>query len=157
MHILQTIRDTNPTLAENLEAMAYESSTAFCYLCYVEAVDSNDCPRCPKCHSDDLARLLSGVGVDWGILWILEHIVAEKVPPVNIDELFEDHVSDCYGEDCQIGWIKIDTAHAVKNLDPVSWQMDKSEYADSLIEDGELLEGQDGMYYWVSDIEAHLL
>ncbi|MCB0361854.1 MAG: hypothetical protein KDD35_03995 [Bdellovibrionales bacterium] len=157
MYILQTIRETNPTLAENLEAFAYESSIAFCYPCYVEAIDSNDGPRCPKCHSDDLARLLCGVGVDWGVLWILEHIVTEKVPAVNIDEMFEDHVSDCYGGDCQIGWLNIDVAHAIKNLDAVSWRIAKSEYADSLIEDGELVEGQDGNYYWVSDLEKHLL
>ena len=91
------------------------------------------------------------------MLWILEHFIAEKVPPVNLDAMFEDHVSDCYDGDCQIGWLTINVAHAIQNLVPVSWRIAKSEYADSLIEDGELLEGRDGSYYWVSDIETHLL
>ena len=64
MDILQSVKETNPTLAENLEAVAYDFSKAFCYPCYVEAIDSDDGPRCPKCHSDNLARFHFGVGVE---------------------------------------------------------------------------------------------
>lgn len=50
-------------ISNKLNQLALSISMPFCYSDYIE------CPtgRCPKCGSDDLMRLLTGVGCDWGL------------------------------------------------------------------------------------------
>ena len=67
-------------------------------------------------------RLLPGVGCEYGTDWVIQEILAD-LSYVDIDERFEDSVRSCYPEQVDIGWLKVDTASAIKKLDPVSWDM----------------------------------
>jgi hypothetical protein len=80
-------------------------------------------------------RELEGVGVEYGTDWIISHILNTELSPINLDESFESMMEECYGGTTKIGWLEYDTVSAIKELDPVSYRMAKSEHADSLLED----------------------
>ncbi|MDP7320854.1 MAG: hypothetical protein QF441_09615 [Bacteriovoracaceae bacterium] len=61
-------------------------------------------------------------------------------------------IDDCYGEEVQIGFIKVSVSQAIKNLDPIAWDIAKSECFDSLIRDEEMIEIE-GSYYSKTDLE----
>lgn len=135
-------------IKNKLKDLALERTTAFCYMCY------KVCPSgiCKECGSDDLMRHLEGVGVEYGTDWAIKNILEEKLTQVDLDDLFEQVIDDCYGEEVQIGFIKSDISTAIKALDPVAWDIAKSEHLDSLLEDESIIEVTGG-YYWVSDLE----
>lgn len=134
-----------------LEQLAFDRTTPFCYGCYIKA------PKgvCTQCHSDDLMRHLEGVGVEWGTDWVIKHILSEELTSVDTDEAFEESIRGCYPEETVVGWLKVDTAFAIKELDPISWRIAKSEWEDQEVEDGGLITIDNGStYYWLSDVET---
>lgn len=54
----------------------------------------------------------------------------EEIEAADTDSLFEDSVRDCYPEETKIGWLAHDTALAIKELDPISWDIAKGEWLD---------------------------
>ena len=140
-------------LTKRLEALAWKRTKSFCYSCYKEVTSSH----CPTCLSDDFARLLPGEGVDFGIDWALEVLVGVHVQPVDVEEMFEQFISDCYPSTVEIGWIKVDTITAIKTLDPVSWTLAQNDWIDQELEEKNLYTFDSGeTYYASSDIEAFL-
>lgn len=138
------------TLAKKLESLALRKSIPFCYSCYVEA--PSGC--CARCHSDDLMRLVPGIGLDYGIRWVVDHLVKTNMSTAHVDEVFEESVRQCYPEIVEVGWLKLDTVDTIKNSDPLSWDLAQSEWIDAQIEDGQLVTFDNGgTYYWVSDLE----
>ena len=138
-------------IQNKLEELAFERTTPFCYSCY------QDCPSgcCKDCGSDDLMRHLKGVGVEYGTDWIIKSILEEKLLEVDLEESFAQMMDDLYGEEIQIGFIKTIVSCAIKELDPIAWDMAKSEYLDSLIKDESIIEIH-GKYYSKHEIEAFL-
>ena len=68
--------------------------------------------------------------------------------------VFERSVTDCYSETVKIGWIEYDTVSALKELDPVSWDIAHGEWLDSQVSDETLITFDNGScHYWVSEIE----
>lgn len=136
-------------ILKKLEKIAEDRTIPFCMSCHIKA------PKgiCPSCFSDDLMRHLDGVGVEWGTSWVIKHILQEEFTPVDTDEAFESSLEDCYPEETEIGFMRVNTIEAMKDLDPTWWEMAKSEYIDSLIEDGSIVE-VGGNYYWDYDLEA---
>lgn len=57
----------NSELQTKLESLAFQKSIPFCYGCYTEAPTG----RCNSCGSDDLIRLLPGIGCEYGTEWII--------------------------------------------------------------------------------------
>ena len=55
---------------------------------------------------------------------------------------------DCYPETTQIGWLKYDTVRAIKELDPVSWSMAKSEWIDSEESEDRIVSFDNGSSYY---------
>lgn len=140
-------------LNQRLESLAYKMSKPFCYHCYAVAPTGT----CASCGSDDLQRLIPGVGNEWGASWIIKHILEEHVQPMDLDEEFEDCMASCYPETTTVGFLQVDTVTAMKELDPVSWDLAKSEWIDGLISDEEAVTFDNGStYYRVSDIEQFL-
>lgn len=140
-------------IQQKLEQLAFNRTTPFCYGCYIKA------PKgvCPKCHSDDLMRHLDGVGVEYGTSWIIKHILEEELTPVDTDEAFEDSIRSCYPEESQIGWLKVDTASAIKTLDPISWGIAQSEWESQESEEGNIITFDNGStYYWSHELEELL-
>jgi hypothetical protein len=86
----------NAEIKSQLQKIAYQKSNAFCMSCY-RAVTTK---YCPECHSDDLAREMKSVGVDWSVDFIIKHILQENLTPVNLSEEFEEFVRQCYPQCC---------------------------------------------------------
>ena len=139
-------------IKNKLTELAFERTTPFCYSCY------ELCPsgKCKDCGSDDLMRHLEGVGVEYGTEWVIESILSEELNEVDLEECFEQMIDDCYGEEVQIGFIKVSVSQAIKNLDPIAWDIAKSEHLDSLIQDEEVIEIE-GSYYSKTDLENLLI
>ena len=138
-------------IKKNLEKLALEKTEPFCYSCYRIVKGTH----CPTCGSDDNMRHLEGVGVEYGTSWVIDYLIEENVKPTNTDELFEDMIRDCYSETTKVGWLELDTVSIIKDQDPVSYEMARQEYIDSIMEDGEGMEFG-GTYYWISDIEEYI-
>src|SRR5690606_7790220 len=105
------------------------------------------------CGSDGLMRHLEGVGVEYGTEWDMKDIHEEEVVEVDLEESYEQMIDDLYSEENQIGTIKTGISSAIKELDPIAWDMAKTEHLDSLIEDESVIEF-DGKYYWKHELES---
>jgi len=135
-----------------LKQLTVLKSIPFCYGCYSEAPSG----ICAKCGSDDLMRMVSGVGCEYGYDWIFTDILS-GFDPINDDELFEESMRECYPETTQIGWLKYDTVLAIKELDPVSWRIAKSEWIDAEESDERIVSFDNGSsYYDVSSLQEEL-
>jgi len=132
-----------------LTELALERSKPFCYSCYQDCTNG----YCSICGSDDLMRHLEGVGVEYGTDWVIKSILEEELSEVDLEESFEQMIDECYGEEIQIGFIKTNVSSAIKELDPIAWDLSKSEHLNSLIEDRSIFEFQ-GRYYWLNEVES---
>jgi hypothetical protein len=137
-------------IVEALTQIAVSKAIPFCYGCYIRA--AKGC--CTKCLSDDLMFELPNVGVEYGTDWLLRELVREHLTPADTREAFEQSVAECYPETVKIGWIETDTISALKELDPISWDIAHSEWIDSEVSDGNLITFDNGStYYSVHEIE----
>ncbi|MGE0175079.1 MAG: hypothetical protein AB7T49_19955 [Oligoflexales bacterium] len=136
-----------------LTRIAISQSIPFCYGCYTRAPSG----QCTSCLADDLMFELPGVAVEYGTDWMLRQILQEHLTYANTLEAFEQSVAEFYPETVKIGWIEYDTVSALKELDPVSWNMAHSEWIDTEICDGNLITYDNGLnHYWVSDLEQFI-
>ncbi len=142
----------NSDLKTKLEKLALQKSQPFCYSCY------HVCPTgvWQTCASDDLMRLTEN-GCEYGTDWVIEEIINENLTPVDLESAFEDFISECYPAQ-NIGFLQnIDTAWAIKNLDPIAWDLAKSEYIDTEESDEIIFSIDNGVtYYSTSDLENFL-
>ena len=80
-----------------LEEMAWKASRPFCYMDYVTVqTDEAGGAVCAECGSDDLMREVKGVGVEYGITWVMEHIVDTEGQRVDVEELYGGLLDECY-------------------------------------------------------------
>ncbi len=135
------------TLHARLESAAYKVSDNFCYSCY-KVVDGE---FCPTCHSDDFMRHLSGVGVEYGTEWVIQHLIEQHCTAVDGEDLFEEVLDECYPE-VTVGCCTFSPSAVMKELDPTCFRIGTQENLDSLAEDDQLYEC-DGAYYQMFDIE----
>ncbi len=146
------MRTTIENLTKRLEKIADKKSIPFCYGCYKEARSG----KCATCLSDDLMKLLPGVGCEYGD-WIIEHLVSQNVQSINAEELFESSMDGVYPETTVIGFIEVDTLTAIKEFDPICWRMAVQEYESQMEDDGELMSFDGGStYYLTNDIERYV-
>lgn len=140
-------------ILKKLENIALERTIPFCMSCYIKAPQG----ICPSCHSDDLAKWMDGVGLDWNLNFAIEHILQEELTPVNLDEVFEDMIRSCYPEETVVGWMKSDTVDLMKSQDPISWNIARDEYIDGLESDDKIISfDNSSTYYWKYDLESLL-
>lgn len=140
-------------IQQKLEKLAYKRTKPFCYQCYKTAPTG----RCSECSSDDLMRELDGVGVEYGVDWVIKHILETELTSVDTEEAFEDSIRSCYPETVQVGWMKLDTVQVMKDQDPISWRIAQSEWESQEDEEGNILSFDNGStYYWVHDLEEFL-
>lgn len=133
-----------------LAQIAFSKSIPFCYSCYTRAPSGT----CTTCLSDDLMLEYPNCGVEYGVDWIIREILREQLTPANTLDAFEESVAECYPETVKIGWIEYDTVSALKELDPVSWDMAHGEWCSSQFSDENLITFDNGSsHYWVSEIE----
>jgi hypothetical protein len=134
-----------------LKEQAHEESRPFCYGDYITvAVDEAGNAFCPKCGSDDLVREVPGVGVEYGYDWVIEHIVETEGEKVDIKEMYADLLDEIY-EPIKFGELEYSPSQVLESVDPLAFHMGADEYADSLVEDGDLIE-LDSNYYRLADV-----
>ncbi|MBW8036771.1 MAG: hypothetical protein FVQ79_14380, partial [Planctomycetes bacterium] len=138
------------TIHARLEAAAYKVTDNFCYSCY-KVVEGD---QCPQCWSDDFMRHLSGVGVEYGCEWVIEHLIKQHCTAVDGEELYEEILDECYPE-IAIGCCTFSPSDVMKELDPTCFRVGAQENLDSLTEDCQLYESE-GEYYQMFDIEEML-
>lgn len=131
----------SPKLEAAFEELAYERTEPFCYACYKVVKEK----YCPGCGSDDFMRHLEGVGVEWGIDWVIEHLIEEDGEQIDEEEEFAQMIDECYPI-IEVFGSEYDPSHVWKELDPIAFEMGASEYMDSLVQDGMLIE-VNGNYY----------
>ena len=137
-------------IQNQLESFAFKNSKPFCYSCYEVAPSG----RCSHCGSDDLMRLVDGVGCEWGVDWVIRHLIGEKLSPVNTEDQFEESVRQCYPEDIKVGWMNFDAISVMKEMDPICWRIARSEWESQEEEEGNLISFDNGgTYYLKDDIE----
>ncbi len=135
------------TLHARLESAAYKKSDNFCYSCY-KVVDGE---FCPTCHSDDFMRHLSGVGVEYGTEWVIQHLIEQHCTAVDGEDLFEEILDECYPE-VTVGCCTFSPSAVMKELDPTAFRIGAQENLDSLAEDSQLYE-TGGEYYTTHEVE----
>lgn len=136
-----------------LKDLAHEQSRPFCYSDYMAVeVDASGNAVCAKCGSDDLMRELPGVGVEYGYEWIMEHIVSCDGEHVDIEEMYRDLLDEVF-EPIKFGELTYSASHVLESVDSVAFNMGASEYADSLVEDGSLIE-LNGAYFTLAGVTS---
>ena len=136
-------------LKTNLEKIALQKSTPYCYLCQADAPTN----VCRFCHSDDLARRSEG-GVEFGIDHVVKELIEEHLAPIDCEGYFEASMQDCYSDEVKVGWLTLNTIDVIRTMDSVSWNLAKWEYFDSLEEDGQVISFDNGFsYYWTHEVE----
>ncbi len=140
-------------IMEKLTRIAFQKTTSFCYGCYKKAPTG----VCSICHSDDLMRLLEGVGVEYGTDWVIEHLIDENLDSIDTDEIFESMIDDCYSETVKVGFMELSTVDVMKSQDPIYWDIAKNEYIDGLVDNEELLTFDNGStYFWRHDVKNYI-
>lgn len=138
-------------MQNQLHQLALNRSIPFCYSCYKSA--PSGC--CKTCGSDDLMRLVDGVGCEYGTAWIIKHILETELTPVDLEDAFEQSVRECYPEETIVGWMKFDTCDLMKSQDPISWRCALSEYESQEAEEGNIVSFDYGeTYYFSHEIES---
>ena len=137
-------------ITEALTQIALTKSIPFCYSCYTRAPSG----KCATCGSDDLMYELPGVAVEYGTDCLIREVLREHLTPADTLDAFEQSVAECYPATVKIGWIEHDTVSAIKELDPISWDIARDEWLDSEISDGNIISFDNGScHYWLADIE----
>lgn len=134
----------NNEIREQLKELALKRSIPFCYGCYQEAPEG----QCRSCGSDDLMRLLPGVGCEYGTDWIIRHILESELEPVKLEEAFEESVRQCYPEETKVGWMTFNTVTLMKDQDPVSWRCAVSEWESIEADEGNIISFDNGSTYY---------
>ena len=138
------------TLIKKLEVIAWNKSKPFCYSCYKEAPSGT----CSTCLSDDLMRITADDGPEYGVDWIVKHLVETNLKTVDTESAFEESVAECYPETVKVGWMELDAITVMKTMDPLWWKMAISEHVDNEVADDQLVTFDNGnSYYRTSDLE----
>ena len=134
----------NEEVFQKLTALAFKRSKPFCYQCYKEAPTGT----CTTCLSDDLMRVVDGVGCEYGTEWVVNHILETELEPVDLDEAFEQFVSECYPEMTKVGWCEFDTVTLLKEQDPISWRCAQSDWESQESDEGSIVSFDNGSNYY---------
>lgn len=144
----------NNEIFEQLNELAFKRSIPFCYSCYKEA--PTGC--CEVCGSDDLMRLVPGVGCEYGTDWVIKHILETELTAVDLEEEFEESIRQCYPEETQVGWMTFDTVKLMKENDPVGWRCALADYESQEESEGNIVSLDGGStFYKVDCIETFLI
>ena len=87
----------------------------------------------------------------------MHHLIETNLEPTDVETAFQEFVSECYPESVKVLWMDLDPVTVVKLVDPISWDLAKSEHIDSLMEDGLVVTFDNGCTHFnTHDIETFL-
>ncbi|MBX2995344.1 MAG: hypothetical protein KF681_10985 [Bdellovibrionaceae bacterium] len=131
-------------IQQKLEQIALNRSIPFCYGCSKEA--PTGC--CESCGSDDLMRFLPEVGCEYGTDWVIKHILETELEAINLEEVFEESIRQCYPAETTVGWMTFDTVALMKENDPVSWRCALGDYESAEESEGNIISFDNGSTYF---------
>jgi hypothetical protein len=145
--------------ADDLETIAYQKSDPFCYSCYrtVKPAKGLDSPRCIGCGSDDLMRKIDGVACEWGIEWVVGHLIKDNLEEVNTDKQYHEMLEEVYPDPVKACGCELYKSQADiwKELDPIAYDCAHSAWLDGECKDDRLFTTDNGnTYYERSDLIA---
>jgi hypothetical protein len=141
----------NDDLHDKLKTLARLVTRQYCYGCAIPVSKlGEEGKHCPRCGSDDSMRELPGEGCEYMYDWVIEHLVREHGKQLDdTDDAYEEMLDEIYGDrngTINICGMQYSPGRALKEIDPVAFRIGKSEYFDSRVSDGDLIE-LDGEYY----------
>jgi hypothetical protein len=142
-----------------LSRIAFNRSEPFCYHCYVRvSSEIIKAPHCPKCGSDDLMRITSEDGPEWGVSWMMAQILEENCTSVSesdLSEHYQEMLDECYPtvKICSYEW---NQGEALKRLDPIAFNLGLSEYIDQELGETLLSFDNGATYFDKSSIEEFI-
>ena len=84
----------------------------------------------------------------------IRSLLRDNLTPLKVEEAFEESVSQCYPETVTVGWMELDTVSVLKTMDPICWDIARSEWLDNEEQDGNLVTFDNGStHYNLSDVE----
>lgn len=102
-------------------------------------------------------RHLDVVGVEWGLSWIIDHILETELEPVDLNESFEESVRQNYPQETRVGWMTFNTVELMKSNDPISWNCALSEYESQEESEGKIVSFNNGStFYNTIELEDYL-
>lgn len=141
------------TIKANLEKLALARTTPFCYSCYTEAPTGH----CPKCGSDDMMRLMQGVGCEYGTEWVVKEIVRQECTPIDVKTAFQLFMEELYPEPVRVGFMEFDATDVMRELDPIAYSIAESEWVDSEEADDRMISFDLGSTWYDVDAIAEML
>lgn len=143
-------KSNNPELYEKLVKVSYLITKPFCYHCYNIVTTSH----CPNCHTDDFMRHLEGEGVEYGVEWVIDHILDNHFSIVNDQESYDLWLEEIYPDPVMICGYEMDPIRILKEMDPVTYRCGKSDYESFLADDPDnYFSIDDTNYYSAWEIE----
>lgn len=102
-------------------------------------------------------RLVQGVGCEWGLDWVIQHILETELTPVDLEESFEESIRQCYPETTKIGWMEFDTVTLMKENDPIGWRCALAYFEFEEMNEERIISFDNGAtYYRTDDVELLL-
>ncbi len=135
-------------LWDDLEKLAYQETTPFCYLCYKDAPSGT----CLFCGSDDLMRHMKGEGVEYGVDWIVKLLIQEHVSSYkdsDFREIYDEYLDDRTHATITIQGTVFYASTIYRELDPLAYDMGFNQF----MEDDERIIHYDNHWYQISDIQ----
>lgn len=81
----------------------------------------------------------------------LEQRVKAELTEADTEKLYEDMLTDCYG-DIDVCGYTMDAGLVLRKCDPIAFNCGESDYIDSLL--GDTLREVDGLYYDKAEVDA---
>ncbi len=95
---------------------------------------------------------LPGVGVEYGLEWVVKSIVESECSAIDVSEWFDNYLREVYPDSVSIGWLNgIDPIMAMEQLDPIAFDIAKSEWLDQEVEEERLITLDNGSTYYAAD------
>jgi hypothetical protein len=110
--------------------------------------------QCDRCQKSDLPFIASNNEVDYSSEVLLSGIL-KNLNPVNQNELFDEYLSELYGNKIKVGYGIYELVDTLRSVDPYSYDLKQDEFIRDLISIKVLFE-YEGAYYYSEDLKSLL-
>jgi len=142
------MENINRIYAEEITEIAFQKSKPYCYQCSIIVNQK----YCPSCNTDDLMRLVEGVGNEYGVEWIIEHLINTNLKPVDMETEFHELLEELYPEPPNLcgAWVGQSQADILKDYDPAQYRQMLLNEIDNREQDGVIFTIDNGGKYYSS-------
>jgi hypothetical protein len=149
------MENINQIHADEIREIAFQKSKPYCYQCSIVVKTK----YCPSCNTDDLMRLVEGVGNEYGIEWVVEHLINNNLKPVDLDAEFHELLEELYPDSPTLcgAWVGQSQADILKDYDPIQYREMLLNEIDGREKDGVIFTIDNGdKYFLTTDLIAFI-